>query len=105
MKMQTTKREVVLSENAMFASRVNNCFVPLRETLGAAWTLRLIERFDQLATRRGWPVRLTFNGVEFTQDKKSLNWQPDAARAVEALLRRFVSTGWLKRHGWERSPT
>ena len=92
-----------LEENAMFASRVNNCFVPLRETLGAAWTLRLIERFDLLATRRGWPVRLTFKGVEFTQDKKSLNWQPDAARAVEALLRRFVSTGWLKRHGWERS--
>ena len=93
-----------LEENAVFASRVNNCFVPLRETLGAAWTLRLIERFDLLATRRGWPVRLTFKGVEFTQDEKSLNWQPDAARAVEALLRRFVSTGWLKRHGWERSP-
>ena len=92
-----------LEKNAVFESRVNNCFVPLRETLGAAWTLRLIERFDLLATRRGWPVRLTFKGVKFTQDLQSLNWQPDAARAVEALLRRFVSAGWLKRHGWNRS--
>ena len=97
-------------ENAVFVSRVNNCFIPLRETLGAAWTLRLIERFEVLATRRGWPLRLTLKGAEFIhKDIERMNnadaqdWQSDAARALEALLRRFVSTGWLKRHGWERS--
>ena len=97
-------------ENAVFVSRVNNCFIPLRETLGAAWTLRLIERFEVLATRRGWPLRLTLKGAEFTNkgvDRTNSvgaqDWQADAARALEALLRRFVSTGWLKRHGWERS--
>ena len=102
-RVSQVKSDNLLEKNMMFASRVNNCFVPLRETLGAAWTLRLIERFDLLATRRDWPVRLTFKGIEFTQDLQSTDWQPDAARAVEALLRRFVSTGWLKRHGWERS--
>ena len=97
-------------ENAVFVSRVNNSFIPLRETLGAAWTLRFIERFEVLATRRGWPLRLTLKGAEFTNkgvestdNVGDQDWQPDAARALEALLRRFVSTGWLKRHGWERS--
>ena len=95
-------------ENAVFVSRVNNSFIPLRETLGAAWTLRFIERFEVLATRRGWPLRLTLKGAEFTNkgvestdNVGAQDWQSDAARALEALLRRFVSTGWLKRHGWE----
>ena len=60
--------------------------------------------------RRGWPVRLTLKGAELKNERaermnntNTQDWQPDAARALEALLRRFVSTGWLKRHGWERS--
>jgi hypothetical protein len=29
-----------------------------------------------------------------------LKWEPDALRAMEALMKRFVSSAWLKRHGW-----
>ncbi len=91
------------NSSAAFARCVNNCFFPIRETLGAAWTLRLAERFNTLAHQRGWPVRLTFHGFQMRDTEKGEEWQPDAARALEALLRRFVSSAWLKRHGWERA--
>ena len=87
-------------EYAEFECRVNACFLALRETLGAAWTLRLAERFDQMATRRGWPVRLTFQGVQMQEESQEASWEPDALRAMEALMKRFVSSAWLKRHGW-----
>ena len=86
--------------DAEFVCRVNACFLALRETLGAAWTLRLVERFDLMATQRGWPVRLTFQGVQIREGSPDLKWEPDALRAMEALMRRFVSLAWLKRHGW-----
>ncbi len=92
------------SENAEFVRHVNACFFALRETLGAAWTLRLAERFDLMATQRGWPVQLTFHGVQLQKESQGSNWQPDAARVIEALLRRFVSSSWLTRHGWSRFP-
>ena len=60
-------------------------FFALRETLGAAWTLRLVERFDLLATRRGWPVRLTFQGMRIQEEPEDSRWQADTGRAMEAL--------------------
>lgn len=92
------------SENADFVRHVNACFFAFRETLGAAWTLRLAERFDLMAMQRGWPVRLTFHGVRLQKELQGSNWQPDAVRVMEALLRRFVSSSWLTRHGWSRFP-
>ena len=83
-----------------FVQRLDGCLLPLRETLGAAWTLRLAERFAALAEQRGWPVRLTFRGTRVDESASEASWQRDAARAAEALLRRFVSTQWLQRHGW-----
>jgi hypothetical protein len=83
-----------------FVRQVDGCLLPLRETLGAAWTLRLAERFAVLAGQRGWPVRLTFRGVVAGGDPTDQAWQRDASRAVEALFRRFVSVAWLQRHGW-----
>ena len=92
----------VLPDNKDFVSRTNTCFFALRETLGAAWTLRLAERFDSLATQRGWPVRLTFQGMRIHEELNDSRWQADAARAMEALMKRFVSSSWLTRHGWVR---
>ena len=92
----------MLPGNEVFVSRVNTCFFALRETLGAAWTLRLAERFDLLATRRGWPVRLTFQGMRIQEEPEDSRWQADTGRAMEALMKRFVSSSWLRRHGWER---
>jgi hypothetical protein len=80
--------------------RYNRPFFALRETLGAAWTLRIAERFNGVSASRGWPCRLHFGGFDPGQGTTTDAWQPDAARAFAALLRRFVTSAWLTRHGW-----
>lgn len=76
-------------------------FLALRETLGAAWALRIAERFDQIAAARGWPCRLSFGGLSVTEPESDPAWHRDAARAFSALMRRFVSVAWLRRHAGE----
>ena len=82
------------------AAVVDPAFLALRETLGAAWILRIAERFDTVAAARGWPCRLRFGGLETGGDPDDTFWHRDALRAFRALARRFVSDGWLARHGW-----
>jgi hypothetical protein len=73
--------------------------VALRETFGAAWALRIAERFDLIAAQRGWPCRLSFRGLRGAAAENEAEWQHDADRAFRALARRFVTTAWLARHG------
>ena len=73
-------------------------YLALRETLGAAWTLRIAERFNVVAESRGWPCRLRFDGLHGRGDPDDRQWQADAVRTGRALLRRFVSTDWMRRH-------
>jgi hypothetical protein len=73
-------------------------YLALRETLGAAWTLRIAERFNVVAESRGWPCRLRFDGLHGGGDPDDRQWQADAVRTGRALLRRFVSPGWMRRH-------
>jgi hypothetical protein len=75
-------------------------FLALRETLGAAWALRIAERFDSVAATRGWPCRLGFRGAEVGGDPADASWHRDALRAFKALMHRFVDDAWLARHGW-----
>jgi hypothetical protein len=82
---------------------INPSFLALRETLGAAWTLRIAERFDTVAAARGWPCRLRFGGFESGGDPLDTFWHRDALRAFRALARRFVSEAWLTRHGWHEA--
>jgi hypothetical protein len=84
------------------ASLVNPTFLALRETLGAAWSLRIADRFDTIAAARGWPCRLRFGGLESGGDPCDTFWHRDALRAFRALARRFVSDAWLARHGWRQ---
>lgn len=83
-----------------FAGRIDPAWRSLRDTIGAAWSLRIAERFDQLAEAHGWPCRLRLAGVHPRDAPGEGPWQRDARRALEALLRRFVSPSWLVRHGW-----
>ena len=78
-------------------------FRALRETLGAAWALRVAERFDQIAAARGWPCRLSFGGLSVDGAGPDPAWQRDAWRAFAALMRRFVTVEWLRRHGGPRT--
>ncbi len=83
-----------------FAAALGPAFFAFRETLGAAWTLRVAERFDAIAISRGWPCRLHFDGFHPPDAPFDGPWQRDARRALAALFRRFVSPNWLGRHGW-----
>jgi hypothetical protein len=89
---------------ARIAARVDPPFLALRDTLGAAWALRIAERFDAVAADRGWPCRLRFTGLEAGGDPADDSWHRDALRALKALLRRFVDDVWLARHGWNEPP-
>ena len=82
------------------AARIDRPYLALRETLGAAWTLRIAERFDAVAAARGWPCRLRFGGLEPGPSGGDTAWHHDAERLLRSLLRRFVSPAWLRRHGW-----
>jgi hypothetical protein len=82
------------------AAIIDPSFLALRETLGAAWSLRIAERFDTVAAARGWPCRLRFAGLECGGDPHDTFWHRDALRAFRALARRFASDDWLARHGW-----
>ncbi len=85
---------------AALPARVARAFDALRETLGAAWTLRIAERFNMVAEERGWPCRLHFRGLEVGGDPADTAWHRDAVRALRALLLRFVTNAWLTRHDW-----
>lgn len=71
----------------------------IRETLGAAWTLRIAERFNAVAGERGWPCRLTFFGLSVAPAAGPGDWEADAVRCLRSLLRRFATEDWIERHG------
>lgn len=89
---------------ARITAVVDPSFRAVRDTLGAAWALRIAERFDAVAAERGWPCRLRFAGLDAGGDPDDDAWHRDALRAFKALLRRFVDDAWLARHGWKDPP-
>jgi len=96
----SSRRRLALAPAGTFAAAVEPAFLGFRETLGAAWTLRVAERFDAIAASRGWPCRLHFDGIHPANAPIDGPWQRDAQRALGALLQRFVSIEWLRRHAW-----
>lgn len=82
---------------AGLAAVVEPPFLAVRETFGAAWTLRICERFNAVAAARGWPCRLRFGGLE--AGGVSGSWEREAVRCLRSILRRFVSADWIARHG------
>lgn len=97
------RRGVADQEKHPLAALIDPPFLALRETLGAAWALRIAERFDQLAASRGWPCRLAFAGLVVDHGGDDGPWQRDAWRAFAAIMRRFVSPEWLRRHAGGRT--
>ena len=92
-------RATAAAARSPLAAAVDPPFLALRETLGAAWALRLAEGFDALASKRGWPCRLGFGGME-EDVADDVAWHRDALQAFRSLARRFVDDDWLVRHGW-----
>lgn len=83
--------------SAAGAAWIDPPFLALRETLGAAWALRIAERFNAVAAARAWPCRLGFAGLDRGSPADG-PWRADAERAFRAIARRFVSPDWLRRH-------
>ncbi|MFM7245080.1 MAG: hypothetical protein ACKO40_13030 [Planctomycetaceae bacterium] len=80
------------------AADLSAAFMALRETLGVAWSLRISERFNAVAMERGWPCRLGHDGMHVDPATADAAWRDDAVRTGRALLRRFVTPGWMRRH-------
>jgi hypothetical protein len=91
-------RQASLGSVHPLAAVIDPPFLALRETLGAAWALRIAERFDQIAVSRGWPCRLSFRGLSVSEPNEEGAWHRDAERAFAALMRRFVTVDWLRAH-------
>jgi hypothetical protein len=91
-------RPVTVGGRVGIAASIDGPFLALRETLGAAWALRIAERFNATAEARGWPCRLRFAGLDAGGDPTDSGWHRDAIRCLRALLLRFVSHEWLARH-------
>jgi hypothetical protein len=79
------------------AAWIDRPFLALRETLGAAWALRIAERFNAVAADRGWPCRLGFGGLDAGAAGDG-PWRAEADRTFRALVRRFATVDWLRRH-------
>jgi uncharacterized membrane protein len=64
-----------------------------RESFGAFWGLRIMQRVNETATLRDWPVRLTWSGFESIIDQQppeiSVTQVAEIGQALDALLRRF----------------
>lgn len=67
---------------------------------GTAWSLRIIQRLDELQARSGWCVRLGFYGVEATDPSASPEKIEQSrralARAFRSLMLRFFSPEQLE---------
>ena len=90
-------------QNGALRCVIDPPFLAFRETFGAAWALRIAERFNQLAVSRQWPCKLSFRGLDDSQGDGNAPWCRDADRAFMALMRRFVSPRWLRRHALDRT--
>jgi len=102
--VRAARRPFPAGPPASITALIDRPYVALRETLGAAWALRIAERFNGAAAERGWPCRLHFRGLEVGDDSDDPDWQRDAVRALRAVCRRFVTPDWLARHGWPEQP-
>lgn len=68
---------------------------PFRDAWGAAWALRVLERFNQTAVRNAWPVRLHWFGL-FRPEPA-----PEETAASDDRLRSYEATltAFLRRFG------
>jgi len=94
------------SDSAGVATMIDPAWRAFRDTFGAAWALRVAERFDATARDRGWPCRLGWRGITVAEPAEATRagttaWPREARRTLVALLRRFVGSAWLTRHGMD----
>ena len=62
-----------------------------RDAFGAFWALRIMQRVNETAALRNWPVRLAWSGFERVSDQPLIEEHATEARqSLDTLLRRFL---------------
>jgi hypothetical protein len=88
------KRRKIVASNAL-----TEPWLPFRDLVGAAWALRVAERFNATAKANDWPIELTWRGLRSTAANRPLETiDPVWTQCCDALLRRFVSREWIAEH-------
>ncbi|MFM7316158.1 MAG: hypothetical protein ACKO5E_04375, partial [bacterium] len=81
-------------------SRFHALWQPFRDAWGAAWALRVLERFNQTAVRNHWPVRLHWFGLFNESGSKNQETNYNEALAentLAVLIRRFGDVEKIER--------
>ncbi|MBL8828694.1 MAG: hypothetical protein JNM18_17065 [Planctomycetaceae bacterium] len=78
---------------------IDAAWLPFRDSYGAAWSLRVAERFNATAKANDWPIELHWSGWQAAAEKpEPKEVDPAWVQCLDALLRRFVSREWLEAH-------
>ena len=77
-----------------------------RDAWGAAWGLRMLDRFNRAADAAGWPIRLEWGGpiVDGQVPELDPTTRLEAARTLKALLRRFADPARVDEAAEPRAP-
>jgi hypothetical protein len=84
------------ADRAPVGAGFNGLWFWFRDHWGVVWALRNQERFNRTAELAGWPVRLTWYGLEPVggrDDGRVLDIPAEAEMTFRGLIRRFVQ-GW-----------
>jgi hypothetical protein len=80
---------------------LDRAWVDFRNSFGAAWGLRILQRLQETARTCQWDVQCTWQGFYTSQGTKPLTaaTSEQVEQALENLLWRFVSPEWIKERG------
>ena len=71
-------------------------WIDFRDSFGAVWSLRIMDRLNQTARLGKVPLRWTWAGIQLTSDRKlTEKEEAQTKRALRTVLRRFVSPQWI----------
>jgi hypothetical protein len=73
------------------SSEVDRLWLDFRDRFGAIWALRLSEQFNHAAANAGWPVVLSWHGLQpaTRHGLPDPSLQPAVTASLRALLKRF----------------
>lgn len=80
-----------LSRQRQDGSAVTVLWREFRDRYGAVWAQRLREQFNRSAANAGWPIELSWGGLEAVSGAPSITLELEAAalETLQALLKRF----------------
>lgn len=87
---------------------LNRVWIDFRDSYGAVWAVRQMDRVNAVARQQGWNLVLTWQGFE-GPDGESINHlsaeqESELVGTLRSLLTRFVSPEWLASRLIEQRP-